>query len=148
VGLFEQVTQDLTQAMKSGNKVALSVLRMLKSELKYKQIELKRSLSDDDCIAVLSSAIKKRQEAIESFAKAGRTELAANENAELEVLKTYQPQQLSDSELEQIIDNTITETGVTNIASIGQVMKNLMPKVKGKSDGRKVNEIVRKKLGG
>jgi uncharacterized protein len=148
VGLFEKVAQDLTQAMKSGDKVALGVLRMLKSELKYKQIELGQDLTDDDCMNVFLLAGKKRQEAIESYTKCGRTDLVASEQAELEVLKRYLPQQLADSELEQIIDSVIAESGLTKIADFGQVMKALMPKVKGKADGRKVNELVKKKLGG
>jgi uncharacterized protein len=148
VGLFEQISQDLTQAMKSGDKVALSVLRMMKSDLKYKQIELGRELTDEDCLAVFASSAKKRQDSIESFTRAGRDDLASTEKAEFEVIKKYLPQQLSESELEKVIDEVIAEIGASTPNDLGAVMKGLMPKVKGKADGRKINELVRKKLGG
>jgi hypothetical protein len=147
VGLSETIAQNLAQAMKSGDKVALSVLRMLKSDLEYKQIELGRDLTDDDCLGVLANAAKKRQDSIEGFAKGGRDDLVANEKAELEIIKKYLPQQLSESELEEVINGVIAETGALTPADFGAVMKSLMPRVKGKADGRMVNEIVRKKLG-
>jgi uncharacterized protein len=147
VGLSETIVKDLAQAMKSGDKVALSVLRMLKSDLKYKQIELGRDLTDEDCLGVLTTTAKKRQDSIDSFTKGGRDDLVAGEKAELEVLKKYLPQQLSESELEKVIDEVIASSGASTPADFGAVMKNLMPKVKGRSDGRMVNEIVRKKLG-
>jgi uncharacterized protein len=148
VGLFEQISQDLAHAMKAGDKLALSVLRMLKSDLKYKQIEIGRELTDEDCIAVFLSAAKKRQDSIESFTKGGRKDLADNESAELEILKKYLPQQLSESELEKVIGDVVAEIGASTPNDLGAVMKALMPKVKGKADGRRINEIVRKKLGG
>lgn len=148
MGLFELISQDLAQAMKSGDKLALGVLRMIKSDLKYKQIEIGRELTDEDCIAVFSSAAKKRQDSIDSFIKAGRNDLADNEAAELEIIKKYLPQQLSESELEQVIGETIAELGASTPNDLGAVMKALMPKVKGKADGRRINEIVRRKLGG
>jgi uncharacterized protein len=148
VGLFEVISQDLTQAMKSGDKLALSVLRMIKSDLKYKQIEIGRELTDEDCNAVFLSAAKKRQDSIDSYAKGGREDLVANETAELEIIKKYLPQQLSESELEKVIGEIIAEIGASTPNDLGAVMKALMPKVKGKADGRKINEIVRKKLGG
>jgi uncharacterized protein YqeY len=146
VGLFNQISQDLTQAMKSGDKLALGGLRMIKSDLKYKQIELGRELTDEDCIAVFSSSAKKRQDSIESFSKAGRDDLAANEKAEFEIIKKYLPQQLSESELEKVIGEVIADIGASTPNDLGAVMKSLMPKVKGKADGRLINEIVRKKL--
>ncbi|NLI15981.1 MAG: GatB/YqeY domain-containing protein [candidate division Zixibacteria bacterium] len=148
MGLFEQISQDLAQAMKSGDKLTLSVLRMLKSDLKYKQIEIGRELKDEDCLAVFSSAAKKRQDSIESYIKGGRQDLADIESAELEIIKKYLPQQLSESELEQVIGEVIAEIGASSPSDLGAVMKALMPKVKGKADGRRINEIVRKKLGG
>ena len=148
MGLSEQIVKDLTQAMKSGDKVAVDVLRMLKSDLKYRQIEYGHELTDDDCLAVLSTSAKKRQDSIDSFARGARDDLVDKEKAELEVLKKYLPQQLSTGELEKIIAEVIAETKASTPADLGLVMKNLMPKVKGKADGRQVNEIVRKLLGG
>jgi uncharacterized protein YqeY len=148
MGLAEKISNDLKTAMKSGDRVALGVLRMLKSELQYKEIELGHELSDDDYISVVSSAAKKRREAIQEYSKGGRDDLAAKEDAELHIVNRYLPQQLSDGEIEGIIQQVIEEVEASTPADIGKVMKAVMPKVKGKADGRKVNEIVAKKLAG
>lgn len=142
MGLIEQINSDTIAVMKSGDKVALSVLRMLKSDLKYKQIELKQKLTDEDCLDVLSSAAKKRRDAIREYGKAGRDDLAAKEKAELEIIKKYLPEQISDEEIERLIKEAIAETKASTPAEIGLVMKEIMPKVKGKADGRRVNELV------
>ena len=144
--ISEKINEDLKSAMKSGDKTALSVLRMLKSDCKYKQIELGRDLTDDDVLAVLASSAKKRRDAIEGFEKGGRSDLVAKEKAELEVLSGYLPQPMSTEELEKIVAEVIAETGASTPKDIGLVMKQLMPKVKGKIDGRKVNEAVARKL--
>jgi uncharacterized protein YqeY len=147
MGIVDSINKDLISAVKNGDKVSVAVIRMLKSELKYKEIELGRDLTEDDCIAVLSSAAKKRRESIESFARGGRDDLVAREKAELEVVTRYMPEQMSDSQLEELIDNVISEVNASTSADIGPVMKNIMPKIMGRADGRKVNEMVRKKLG-
>lgn len=148
MAISDRIASDLATAMKSGDKVGLSVLRMLKSDLKYKQIELGHELSDEECVAVLSASLKKRNEAVESFQKAGRHDLAAAEMAEIEVIKKYLPAQLDDAELEALVKSAIAESGASTPADIGAVMKILMPKIRGRADGRKVNELVRKLLGG
>ena len=144
--ISDKINEDLKSAMKSGDKTALSVLRMLKSDFKYKQIELGRDLAEDDMLAVLASSAKKRRDAIEGFEKGGRSDLVAKEKAELEVLNGYLPQQMSAEELEKIVAEVIAETGASTPKDIGLVMKQLMPKVKGRTDGRKVNEVVARKL--
>ncbi len=146
--LADRIDEDLKTAMKSGDKVTVNVLRMLKSDLKYKHIELGCDLTEDDGLAVLSSAVKKRLDALESFEKGGRDDLVAKEKAEWEVLKRYLPEQLSDAELEEIVTEVIAETDASTPADFGLVMKNIMPRVKGRVDGRKVNEFVRNKLSG
>jgi len=148
VAISDAIVKDLALAMKSGDKVGLSVLRMLKSDLKYKQIELGHELSDEECIAVLSTALKKRSEAVESFQKAGRQDLAAAELAEIAVIKKYMPAELDDENLLAMIRSAIAECQASTPADIGAVMKILMPKVRGRADGRRVNELVRKSLGG
>ncbi len=148
MGIIDNINKDLISAVKAGDKVAIAVLRMLKSEFKYKQIELGHDLTDDDCIVVLSSAAKKRRESIESFTKGGRDDLVAREQAELEMISRYLPEQISDSQLEELVSNVISEVNASTPADLGQVMKNIMPKVIGRADGRRVNEMVRKKLGG
>jgi len=148
MGSAERISEDIKTAMKSGDKITLGVLRMVKSDLKYKQIELGRELTEDDCKVVFSSAAKKRRDAIEGFEKGARADLVAKEKAELEVINRYLPQQLSDEELEQIIADVVAETNASTPNDIGLVMKSLMPKVRGLADGRKVNELVSKKLNG
>jgi len=142
MGLIEQINSNTIAVMKSGDKVALSVLRMLKSDLKYKQIELNQKLTDEDCLDVLSHAAKKCRDAIREYGKAGRDDLAAKEKAELEIIKKYLPEQISDEEIERLIKEAIAETNASTPAEIGLVMKEIMPKVKGKADGRRVNELV------
>ncbi len=125
MGIIDNINKDLISAVKAGDKVAIAVLRMLKS-----------------------SAAKKRRESIESFTKGGRDDLVAREQAELEMISRYLPEQISDSQLEELVSNVISEVNASTPADLGQVMKNIMPKVIGRADGRRVNEMVRKKLGG
>jgi uncharacterized protein YqeY len=146
MGFAETISNDLKTAMKSGDKLTLEVLRMLKSELKYKEIELGRDLNDEDYLSVLSSAAKRRREAVTEFTKGGRNDLATKESAELDIINKYLPQQLTDVEVETIIDQAIAEVNAATPADIGKVMKAVMPRVKGRADGRKINEIVGKKL--
>jgi len=148
MSLSKKVNDEMIAAMKGGDKIKVSVLRMLKSDLKYKQIELGRELSDEDCLAVVASSAKKRRDSIEGFEKGGRADLVAQEKAELEILADYLPQQLTEAELEVLVVQAIADTQASTAAEIGAVMKILMPKVRGKADGRKVNEIVAKKLSG
>ena len=148
MGISDKISDDTKAAMKGGDKVALGVLRMLNSDIKYKRIEFGRDLTDDDYVAILSTAAKQRRDAIDSFAKGGRDDLVAKEKAELEIVNKYLPQQLSDAELEEIVAEVIAENNASTPADKGLVMKNLMPRVKGKVDGRKVNEIVTAKLNG
>ena len=148
MGSFERISDEIKIAMKSGEKINLGVFRMLKSDLKYKQIELGRELTEDDCMAVFSSAAKKRRDAIEGFEKGARADLVAKEKAELEIINGYLPRQLSDTDLEKIVAEVIAETNAATPNDIGLVMKSLMPKVRGLADGRKVNELVSKKLNG
>jgi uncharacterized protein YqeY len=144
--LVERIDQDLKTAMRGGDKLALSVLRMLKSDLKYKQIELNRDLSEDDCVGVLAAAAKKRRDAIAGFEKGGREDLVKQEKSELELINKYLPEQISDDELAKLVDEVIAETSAATPADLGLVMKNIMPKLKGRVDGRKVNELVLNKL--
>ena len=146
MGLAEKIIDNIKTAMKSGDKLALEVLRMLKSDFKYKEIELGREMTENDYMDVLQSAAKKRRDAIEGFAKGGRDDLVAKEKAELDVISGYLPQQLSDEELEEIIEEVMAEVGASTSADIGAVMKTVMPRVKGRADGRKIKEFVSQKL--
>lgn len=142
MSLLQQIDNDLKEALKAGQKERLSVLRGLKSDIKYKQIELGHEMSDADIIGVLTSASKKRKESIEQFKAGGRADLVAKEEAEFAIIQAYLPEQLSDEKLRRIIAETIAETGANSPKMMGVVMKALLPKVKGMADGKLVSQLV------
>jgi uncharacterized protein YqeY len=146
--LTERFDTDLKAAMKARDEIRLGVLRMLKSDLRYKQIELGHDLSDEEVIAVLSTAAKRRREAIDEYSRGGRQDLMDTERAELDIINVYLPEQLSQEELNELIDKAITESGAITNKDIGNVMKVLMPLVRGRADGKAVNASVRVKLDG
>ena len=146
--LIERIDTDLKTAMKSKDELRLGVLRMLKSELKYKAIDTGNDLSEEDTIAVLSSASKKRNEAMEEYRRGGREDLAERELAEYQIIKEYLPEQLSEDELKSLVKKSIEETGAVSMKDLGTVMKELMPKVRGRADGKTVNIVVRSILQG
>jgi uncharacterized protein YqeY len=147
--LFQRIDADLKEAMKAKDTARLGVLRMLKSALKYGAIEKSGAdseLSDADAVQVIRKQAKQRQDSIESFEKGGRPELAEKEKAELAILNSYLPQQLSPDELAKIVKETITEAGATSKAQMGAVMKALQAKVAGRADGKTLSQEVQKQL--
>lgn len=142
MSLLQQIDTDLIEALKAGQKDRLTVLRGLKSDIKYKQIELGHEMADADVIGVLTSAAKKRKESIEQFRAGGRNDLVVKEEAELVIIDAYLPEQLSSDKLRQIIVETIAETGADSPKMMGLVMKSLLPKVKGRADGKLVSQLV------
>ncbi len=146
MSLLEKIEEDFRSSLKTGDKMKISVLRLLKSALKNKEIELRRALSEDDCLSVISAQIKQRRDSIQEYEKAGRSDLAEAERKEMEILLSYMPRQLSEEEIEGLIRETIKETGAKGLQDVGRVMKALMPKIKGMADGRIVNQKVREIL--
>jgi len=144
--ILERIDSDLKAALKARDDLRVQVLRMLKSDWRYKQIELRRELSDDEILAVLSTAAKKRNEAIEEYHRGGRQDLADKEQAELVIIKSYLPEQLSAVELDKLIERVIAQTNASSIKDLGLVMKALMPEVRGRADGKVVNAAVRARL--
>lgn len=142
MSLLEKIEHDMIEALRAGQKERLTVLRGLKSDIKYKQIELGHPMSDEDVIGVLSSASKKRRESVEQFRAGGREDLACKEENELAVITPYLPQQLSEDEVRRIVQETVTETGADSPQKMGLVMKALMPKLKGQADGKLVSRLV------
>ncbi|UCG77852.1 MAG: GatB/YqeY domain-containing protein [Nitrospirota bacterium] len=140
--LAEAIDSDLKSALKSSDKIAVSTLRIVKSTIKNREIEKGSPLSDDEVISVLTTLSKQRKESIEHFAKGGRDDLVASETAELEVLKKYLPEQLSDEELDEIVKRAISELGVSDKKEMGKVMKKVMAETKGRADGKLVNQKV------
>ena len=142
MSLFEQIDKDMMKALKGGEKERLTVLRGLKSDLKYKKIEVGAELTDEQAIDALSSAAKKRRESIEQFRAGGREDLVKSEEFELEVISSYLPKQLTEDELRQMAEATIEEVGADSPKQMGLVMKALMPKLKGRADGKLVNKLI------
>jgi hypothetical protein len=140
--------EDLKGAMKSKDELKIQVLRMLKSDLRYKEIELGRELTDEEVIAVLSSGVKKRRDSVEEYRRGGREDLASSEAAEISVIQGYLPEQLSEEELLALVDKAIAQTDARTIKDMGAVMKALMPEIRGRADGKTVNIAVRAKLEG
>ncbi len=144
--LPEKIDADLKTALKARDTLRLETLRMMKSAIKYRQIEKGGPLSEEEAVAVLSGLSKRHRESIEQFRKGGREELALKEEAQLRVLKDYMPAELSPAELERLIAQAIMESGARGAADVGNVMRVLMPRVKGAADGKTVNEKVREAL--
>lgn len=148
MSVLDALNNDLKEALKAGDRARADVIRGLKSDIKYKEIELKHPPTEEDVIAVLSTAAKKRRDSIEQFRAGGRADLADKEAHELEILTHYLPKQLSDEELGGIISAAIEAAGAAGPADIGKVMKEIMPKVKGRVDGNRVRELIAAKLVG
>ena len=147
MSLRQDIHKDIAVAMKSGDKDRLSTVRMLMSAIKYKEVDAHRELTDEETIAVISTLVKQRQDSIEQFTKGNRMDLVEKETKELEVLRTYLPPQLSETEVRDIIKKAVAETGAQGQKDMGKLMKVVMPQVKGKADGKIVNDIVKEVLG-
>ena len=146
MGLLAQLTEDMKVAMKAKDKETLSVIRMVKSALSNEQIQLGHDLTPDEEMTVLSREMKQRVEEMASYQEANRDDLAQNIQQQIDVLNKYMPKQLSESEVEDIVKATISEVGATSKADMGKVMGALMPKVKGKADGKLVSQKVQSLL--
>ena len=143
-----QVHEQMTAALRAGEKVRLGALRMLASSITNREKEVMRELSDDEVREVAGKEVKRRAESIEAFESAGRTELAEKERAEREVLQPFAPEQLSDAEVDALIDDAISATGATSMQEMGKVMGALMASAKGRVDGSVVQRKVRERLAG
>ena len=140
--LTEKIRADLTAAMKAQEKDRLSTIRMLQSAIKNEQINSGHDLSDEEAMVVIRKAVKQRQDSIEQYTNAGRTELADKEKSEMELLKTYLPAEMSDEELESGLREIIASTGAQSKKDMGKVMKEATARFKGRADGKKIQEAV------
>jgi uncharacterized protein len=147
MGLREKIDADTKDALKSGAKEKLSTLRMLNAALKNKQIDKRRSLTEEEVVETVRSLIKQRRDSVEQFAKGGRQDLVDKETAEVGVLELYLPQQLSREELEAMVRDAVTRTAAQGAKDMGKVMKALIPLVGGRADGKLVSELVKNALG-
>lgn len=146
MGLKTEIQDGIKAAMKSGDRVTLSTLRLLSSALHNEEIKQHRELSEDEILKTVASLSKQRQESIEFFRKGGRTDLLEKEEAELAVLRRFLPEAMNDDEVRAVIRNSIDEVGAKGIQDLGRVMKQVMPKVAGRTDGKRVSELAKEIL--
>jgi hypothetical protein len=130
-------------AMKAGEKLKVSTLRLTSSAITYAEKDKRRELTEEETLEVLVREVKKRREAMEEYDKAGRGDLADKERAEAGILADYLPEQLSEDEITEIVKQAIEESGATEPSDMGKIMGLVIPKTKGRADGKRVNEIVR-----
>ncbi|MBJ6363103.1 GatB/YqeY domain-containing protein [Paenibacillus sp. GCM10012307] len=146
MNLSERLNDDMKQAMKSQDKFKLSTIRMVRASMKNQEIDFKRPLDDSEVLDILSREIKQRKDSLQEFKKAGRDDLATNLAAEIDIISVYLPQQLTEEEIKVIVQQTIQETGASSKAEMGKVMSALLPQVKGRADGKLVNQLVQQFL--
>ncbi len=150
--LLTKIKDDLKKAMRAKDERLVGVLRMVISALRNKEISLRKGgnveLSDEQIIDVIISEIKKRKDSMEVYIKAKREDLAKNEKEEIKILKNYLPEQLNEEEIKKIIEETVASIGKVSPKDFGRIMGMVMPKLKGKADGVKVQEIVKKIISG
>ena len=145
--LKAEIQQAVKAAMKSGDAVTLSTLRLLLSAIQNEEIKIRRALTADEIHRTISTLCKQRAEAIDLFQKGGRDELAKKEAAELQILRRYLPQPLTEDEVQALIKESISESGAQGIKDLGKVMRLVMPKVTGRTDGKRVNDLAKALLG-
>lgn len=140
--LTEQIRADLTESMKARTAERTSTLRMLQAAVKNEQINVGHELSDEEAMTVIRKGIKQRQDSVEQYTKGNRPELAAKEQAEIVILQSYMPPELSEAELEAGLREIIASTGAQSKKDMGKVMKEATARYKGRADGKKIQEIV------
>ncbi len=148
MGLREQIIEDMKKAMKSGAKLELETLRTIRAQIiEFEKRGEGTDMSPDQEISILTSAAKKRKEAIEQYEKGGRPDLADQEKKELEIISQYLPKQLSEEGIKQVITKYISETGASGQKDFGKVMPLVMKELKGKADGKIIQQFVKEALG-
>ena len=150
MGLKEQIGEDIKTAMKAKDKIRLETVRGIKKAILEKEVALRPkgqdSLTEEQEIELLAQQAKQRRDSIEQYQKAGREDLAEKEQQELAIIETYLPEQLNAQELEEIVDKIIVDVGATSPKDLGKVMGTAMKQLKGKADGKKIQEMVKSKL--
>ena len=146
MSLSEQIMSDMKEAMKARDKVRLNTVRMIKSALMNEKIKAGHDLTAEEELTVLSREKKQREESIEEFTKANRKDLADETKQELAIVESYLPKQMTEEELNQAVSSAIAEVNAQGKSDFGKVMKVLMPKIKGKADGKAASNAVRKQL--
>ncbi|HFD86739.1 MAG TPA: GatB/YqeY domain-containing protein [Gammaproteobacteria bacterium] len=145
--LKSRITEDMKAAMRAGEKVKLGTIRLILAAIKQVEVDTRKDLDDTAILAILDKMVKQRRESIHQYGKAGRDELAAIEQAEIEIIQSYLPAQLSDDEIEALITSTIQSTGAESLRDMGKVMGQLKPKLQGRADMGAVSAIIKQRLG-
>jgi uncharacterized protein YqeY len=146
MSLEERLMDEMKQAMKYNDKARLSTIRMIRTAVKNKEIDLRNKLDDDEILRVIQGMVRKSEESIEQFKAGGRMDLVEKETKEIEILRSYLPQALSKEDVIRIIDESIRETEASSLKDLGKVMKSVMPKLTGKADGKLINQLVKERL--
>ena len=146
MSLKDQLTSDMKTAMKSGDKDRLQVIRLILADIKRVEVDTREELDDAALLSVLEKAVKQRRDSVEQFTKGGRDDLASREQAEIEVLETYLPEQLSEAEIDALVDEVIAATGAESIRDMGKVMGAIKAKAAGKADMGVVGGRVKARL--
>ena len=146
MSIKDTLTKDMKEAMKAKEKDRLAVIRMVRGAIKQIEIDSKKELDDEAVIGVISKEVKMRKDSVEEFKKGGREDLVAKTEAEIAVLMPYLPQQLSEDEIRSLVQAAVEQVGASSPKDMGKVMGVLMPKVKGRADGKLVNTIVKEAL--
>jgi len=142
----EKLKEDMKTALKAGDAATRSLIGMVLSAIKNREIEKKSELNDEEVVAVIASEVKKRKDSIAQFEKGGRPELAAVEQKEIDTLMAYLPAQLSDDVVRDVVKSAIAETGATSAKDMGKVIAAVMAKIKGQAEGGKVSQMVKEEL--
>jgi uncharacterized protein len=146
MALRERIDEDLKSAMREKDALRLSTIRGLKSAVKYREIELMKSLDDAGIQGVIATEIKRRRDSVEQYTAGHRQDLADKEDAEIRILQGYLPQQLTPEEVAAKVDEVIAQVGAQGPKDMGAVMKALLPAVQGRADGKVVSELVKQRL--
>jgi len=147
MSLYQRLDQALKEAIKNQQPVATSTLRLLKSAIRYREVDVRRPLTEAELQATINTQVKQRREAVAEYTKAGRPELAKQEEEELSVLLSFLPPQLSPEEMAAEVDAVIAELGATGPNDLGKVMKNAMARLAGRADGKVIRDIAQQRLG-
>ena len=149
MSLSEKLAKEMKNALKQRDKIRLSTIRLIRDAILKREIEQGReSLDDDGITKVISTMVRKSEEATEEFKRGGRQDLVDQEYQQLEILRSFLPQQLSMEEIQSLINEVVQEAGAVDLKDLGKVMKILMPKISGRADGGIVNQMVRERLSG
>ena len=148
MSLREQIQTELTAAMRSGDELRRDTLRMVTSAAQYAEKNQRRPLTDDEFVTVLAREVKTRRESVEAFRAGGREDLATKEEAEIAILQAFLPEPLSDDDLRVLVDEAVRTTGATSVRDLGKVMGYLVPKTRGRADGKRVSELAAQALAG